>query len=164
MPQDKRGLVARAFVHDAVTCEVVDCQHETERRYPMEKIEPLGLFEIFIPDRDQVFPYRLRVEKSNGEIRQFYDPYSFLPTLGDQDLYLFNEGTEHRVYDKLGAHPRVMGGVPNVRGMPVHGAKDPPAFGLRIFDRCGGGEPAELEHRYTQRDQLSAQQLLDAAG
>jgi hypothetical protein len=40
----------------------------------------------------------------SGEVRQFFDHYSFLPTLGAQDLYLFNEGNEHRIYEKLGAH------------------------------------------------------------
>src|SRR5262249_48831947 len=31
--------------------------------------------------------------------------------LGQQDLYLFNEGSHLRLYDKLGAHPRILGGV-----------------------------------------------------
>jgi 1,4-alpha-glucan branching enzyme len=31
--------------------------------------------------------------------------------LTDQDLYLFNEGTHHRLYDKLGAHPLTADGV-----------------------------------------------------
>src|SRR6266705_4253079 len=30
--------------------------------------------------------------------------------LSDQDLYLFNEGTHARLYEKLGAHPRVVAG------------------------------------------------------
>jgi 1,4-alpha-glucan branching enzyme len=30
--------------------------------------------------------------------------------LTDQDLYLFNEGTHHRIFEKLGAHPRVVDG------------------------------------------------------
>src|SRR5206468_4717743 len=94
--EGRRGLVARAFVQDARSCEVVDCQNEPGRRYPMEKLEALGFFETFIDERTEVFRYRLRVEKSNGEIRQFYDPYSFLPTLSDQDLYLFNEGTDRK--------------------------------------------------------------------
>jgi 1,4-alpha-glucan branching enzyme len=110
----RRGLVVRAFVQDARSCDVVDSQHDSERRYPAEQLDPLGFFETFIGERPEVFPYRLRVEKTNGEIRQFYDPYSFLPTLSDQDLYLFNEGTEHRVYQKLGAHPRVVDGVTGV--------------------------------------------------
>src|SRR5207244_8425283 len=39
-------------------------------------------------------------------------PYSFLPTLGDQDTYLFGQGQELRIYDKLGAHLRTVDGVP----------------------------------------------------
>ncbi len=91
-----------------------DCQNGPERRYPTERLDALGFFETFIDERTEVFRYRLRVERTNGEIRQFYDPYSFLPTLSDQDLYLFNEGTEHRVYRKLGAHPREVDGVSGV--------------------------------------------------
>jgi 1,4-alpha-glucan branching enzyme len=105
------GVLVRAFVQDAVTCEVVDYAGNTEKRYPMEQIDALGVFEAFIADHAETFPYRLRIEKKNGEIRQFHDPYRFLPTLSNQDLYLFNEGTEHRVYQKLGAHPRVIDGV-----------------------------------------------------
>jgi 1,4-alpha-glucan branching enzyme len=32
-------------------------------------------------------------------------------TIGDVDLYLFNEGTHHRLWDLLGAHPRTIDGV-----------------------------------------------------
>jgi 1,4-alpha-glucan branching enzyme len=31
--------------------------------------------------------------------------------LTDQDLYLFNEGTHLRMYEKLGAHPARVGGA-----------------------------------------------------
>jgi 1,4-alpha-glucan branching enzyme len=112
--QGRRGLVVRAFLQDARACDVVDYQHAPEQRYPMTKIHELGCFETFIPDRAEVFPYRLRAEKNNGEIRQFCDPYSILPTLSSQDLYLFNEGTEHRIYQKLGAHPREINGIKGV--------------------------------------------------
>ena|ERR1039458_4300940 len=84
--QGKPGVVVRALVQDAKTCEVVDHEEGTEKRFPMEKLSPLGFFETFIPDRKDVFRYRLRIEKGSGEIRQFYDPYSFLPTLSNQDL------------------------------------------------------------------------------
>ena len=110
----QRGLVVRAFVQDAKTCEVVDDRAKPEKRYPMEKLDPLGFFETFIADQAEVFRYRLRVEKGSGDIRQFFDPYNFPPTLSQQDLYLFNEGTEHRVYQKLGAHVREFEGVKGV--------------------------------------------------
>jgi 1,4-alpha-glucan branching enzyme len=34
--------------------------------------------------------------------------------LTEHDLYLFNEGTHYRLYDKLGGHPRVQNGRPGV--------------------------------------------------
>jgi len=106
------GLVARAFVRDAAACAVVELGTETV--HALELLAPEGFFEGFIPKRKEVFRYQLRVTYHSGEIRQFYDPYAFLPTLGDQDLYLFNEGNEHRIYEKLGAHLRTIDGVPGV--------------------------------------------------
>jgi len=80
----------------------------------MTTLAPEGFYECFIPRRREVFPYQLRVTQDNGETRQMHDPYAFLPTLGEQDLYLFNEGSEHRLYDKLGALLRTIDGVPGV--------------------------------------------------
>jgi len=40
------------------------------------------------------------------------DPYRFPPVLSDFDLYLLGEGTHQRIYDKLGAHPTTLDGVP----------------------------------------------------
>jgi len=110
----KSGLVVRAFVSDAKSCEVVDIEDESLPRYPMKRISEDGFFEGFIEDREAVFKYRLRVETTDLEIRQFYDPYSFLPTIGESDLYLFNEGNEHRIFEKLGSRPRVVDGIPGV--------------------------------------------------
>ncbi|HNC24146.1 MAG TPA: 1,4-alpha-glucan branching protein GlgB, partial [Opitutaceae bacterium] len=106
------GVVVRAFLRDAAECAVVD--PATGDAWPMKRLADEGFFEIFVPKRPKVFRYQLRVTRPNGELHQFFDPYGFLPTLGAQDLYLFNEGTEHRAYDKLGAHPRVIEGVPGV--------------------------------------------------
>jgi len=108
------GVVVRAFLDDAKTCEVVDLEAPEANRYPMERLSEDGFFEAWIPGRDKVFPYRLRTERYNGEIRQFYDPYSFLPTLSEDDVYLFNEGSDHRAYRKLGAHVREVDGVQGV--------------------------------------------------
>jgi 1,4-alpha-glucan branching enzyme len=110
----KKGLVARAFLEGARSCEVVDYTTEPERRYPLQRLHPAGFFEGFIEGRTEVFPYRLRVARASGEVRQFYDPYSFLPTLSEQDLFLINEGNDHFVYRKLGAHVREHGGAQGV--------------------------------------------------
>ena len=62
----RAGVVVRAFVQDAVTCEVVDYSHDPELRYPMEKLDPMGLFETFNPDRKEVLRYRLPGPKPCG--------------------------------------------------------------------------------------------------
>ncbi len=107
-----RGVVARAFLREGASCEVVELA--TGRAYPMEKFAPEGFFEVFIPKRTETFAYQLRAVYHNGETRQFRDAYSFLPTLGDLDLHLFNEGNDHRIYEKLGAHQRVIDNAPGV--------------------------------------------------
>ncbi len=108
------GVAARAFISGASGCEVVDLDTQPPKSYVMTRIAPEGLFEVFIPKRSDVFRYQLRATYPNGELRQFFDPYCFLPTVSDQDLYLFNEGNEHRIYHKLGSHVRDLGGVPGV--------------------------------------------------
>ena len=110
----KPGLVVRAFLSNAVSCEVVDVENGEDSRYPMKKLTAEGFFEGFIEGRSEVFKYRLRTETGDLEVRQFYDPYSFLPTISESDLYLFNEGNEHRIYEKLGSRPRLIDGVPGV--------------------------------------------------
>jgi 1,4-alpha-glucan branching enzyme len=107
-----KGVVVRAFLRDVEECAVVE--GEKGKSHAMTRLAAEGFFEVFIPRRPEVFKYRLRATRYNGEVREFSDPYSFLPTLGAQDLYLFNEGNEHRVYEKLGAHPRTVDGVPGV--------------------------------------------------
>ena len=109
-----KGVVVRAFIREAVSCEVVDASGSKPEAHGLKLISPAGFFEGFIAGKPEVFAYRLRVVFANGEMRQFADPYSFLPALGDQDLYLFNEGTELRIYEKLGAHVKVLGGVRGV--------------------------------------------------
>ncbi|MFW6354097.1 MAG: 1,4-alpha-glucan branching protein GlgB [Verrucomicrobiota bacterium] len=108
--EGKKGLVVRAFLTGVESCEVVDAY--TDERWPLGRIAPEGLYEGFLADRTETFRYRLRVVYASGEIRQFYDPYSFLPTLSEDDLYLFNEGSDHYVHRKMGGHLRDHGEVP----------------------------------------------------
>lgn len=107
-------MIVRAYLDDARTCEVVDVNDPVGKRYALERIREDGFFEGIIDGRSQVFNYRLRIERYNGEIRQFYDPYSFQPTLSEEDVYLFGEGTDTQVYRKMGSHLREVGGVKGV--------------------------------------------------
>ena len=114
------GMVVRALIRDAAECSVIDARDPAALmaggavRWPMKLLAPEGFFEVFIPNQREFFRYQLRVMLRDGEIRQRADPYSFLPTLGEQDVYLFNEGNEHRIYRKLGAHVRLIDGVAGV--------------------------------------------------
>ena len=106
-----QGVVVRALISGAAECEVVEAVAHPPAAWPMTRLAPEGLFEVFIPKRKEVFKYQLRIFYPGGSVRRIFDPYCFLPTLGAQDLYLFNEGNEHRIYEKLGAHVRDLGGV-----------------------------------------------------
>jgi 1,4-alpha-glucan branching enzyme len=108
----KQGLVARAYLSDAQTCEIVDI--DSDERWPLTQLDKSGFYEGFIPKRTKTFNYRLRTQRYNGEIRQFWDPYCFLPTLSEDDLYLFGQGNHHRIYQKLGAHLQHYDGVQGV--------------------------------------------------
>lgn len=107
------ALVVRAYLPGVEGCEVVDLA-DPKKRYLLERLSEDGLFEGMIKGRSEVFPYRLQSEQSNGEVRQFHDPYCFLPSLSEEDVYYFCSGHDPQAHHKLGAHPRKMEGVPGV--------------------------------------------------
>jgi 1,4-alpha-glucan branching enzyme len=109
----KDGLVVRAYLDDAQSCEVVDVTRPEGKHYPIERLTEDGFFEGFIPVK-AVFKYRLRIERYNGEVREFYDPYGFLPSVSEEDVYLFNEGNHHRAYRMMGAHVRKLNEIAGV--------------------------------------------------
>jgi 1,4-alpha-glucan branching enzyme len=59
-------------------------------------------------------PCRLRVEGDNG-VREFFDPYSFEPTLTDFELHLFGAGHLLEAYRALGANPLTLDGAAGMR-------------------------------------------------
>jgi 1,4-alpha-glucan branching enzyme len=79
----------------------------------MQRVEG-GLFAVFLPRATMPIRYRLRFQFAGGSTWERDDPYRFLPTIGDIDLHLFNEGTHHRLWEMLGAHARTMDGVAGV--------------------------------------------------
>jgi 1,4-alpha-glucan branching enzyme len=54
------------------------------------------------------------VHYPGGNVFTLRDPYAFMPTLGSFDEHLFGEGRHWRLYEKLGAHGRNLGGVSGV--------------------------------------------------
>lgn len=108
------GLVVRAYLDNAAQCVVIDTRSPRKKPLPLHKLHGSGFFEGFLPGVSEVFPYRLSITHYDGSITEQADPYTFLPTLGEEDLYLINEGNDHRIYQKLGAFARVHQGVSGV--------------------------------------------------
>ncbi|MGH3443887.1 MAG: GlgB N-terminal domain-containing protein, partial [Nocardioidaceae bacterium] len=50
--------------------------------------------------------YRLEVTYPGGPPRRCDDAYRYLPTLGEMDLHLINEGRHEQLWQVLGAHVR----------------------------------------------------------
>ena len=128
MHRHHNDLVVRALLPGATAVELI----ETKTGRKLASLKPVDGSEVFaavIPRRKNPFPYRLRVDW--GTHRQdMEDPYRFPPILGEMDVWLLSEGTHHRPYEKLGAHPVIVDGVngvafavwaPNARRVSVVG-------------------------------------------
>ena len=105
---EKDVAVVRAFIPDAAEVRVVDEQgHESE----LDRIHDAGLFAGRLPNGSQRYQLRARFGQNVVELE---DPYRFPPVLSEFDLYLLSEGTHIHLYEKLGAHPMTLEGVPGV--------------------------------------------------
>ena len=72
-----------------------------------------GLYSATVRGHTEPFPYRLRVTWGDFS-EDLEDPYRFPPVLGELDTHLLTEGKHLRPFEKLGAHPMTMDGVPGV--------------------------------------------------
>jgi 1,4-alpha-glucan branching enzyme len=108
---DGTGVVARVFCPNAKTVEVVPVQAGSQPALTLKRLHEIGLFEGVSRKTSQVYPYELVITDWQGERWSGRDPYSFLPTMGEADLYLFGQGNERQIYDKLGAQLRTVDGV-----------------------------------------------------
>ncbi|MBI4831990.1 MAG: 1,4-alpha-glucan branching protein GlgB, partial [Candidatus Lindowbacteria bacterium] len=120
-------VVIRAFHPDASDAEV--CL-EGAKGLTMTRIHAGGLFAAAVKRRRWPFSYKIRFSFPDGSTWERKDPYAFLPTLGEIDLYLHGEGTHERLYERLGAHLRMLDGhsgvtfavwAPNARRVSVVG-------------------------------------------
>ena len=100
------GVVVRVMHPDAVQAE---CLPEEGAPLPLETVA-LGVFEGFLPGATLPARYRVRFRFADGATWERGDPYRFLPTIGELDLHLFNEGTHRRLWECMGAHVREMDG------------------------------------------------------
>jgi 1,4-alpha-glucan branching enzyme len=114
---EEKQLVVRGFFPRATQVSVI--LKERSEAIPARRICPEGLFEAVLP----LFPhlpispdsYLWRVMEEGLPAREVHDTYAFPPLLSDFDLYLMGEGTHYQKYEKMGAHPAVVDGVPGVQ-------------------------------------------------
>ncbi len=105
--EDDRTVV-RVFLPDAAKVDAID-HHGVAM--PLERVHDTGLFIGALANGSTQYQLRARY---GDDVVDLEDPYRFPPLLSDFDLYLLGEGTDQRIYDKLGAHPRVIEGVAGV--------------------------------------------------
>ena len=112
MHREKGKLIVRALLPQAVSVAVVDSS-TGKKISPMQRWGVTALFVAEIAGKKELFPYRLEIDWGD-HVQVMEDPYRFPPVLGDIDVWLLSEGTHHRPYEKLGAHPIGMEGVQGV--------------------------------------------------
>ncbi len=98
-PAGERTIV-RTLRPDATSAAVL----MAGRRHEMTQIHGGGVFEAVLdgPPSD----YRVEVTYPDGQSFTVDDPYRWLPTLGEMDLYLIGEGRHENLWTVLGAHVR----------------------------------------------------------
>lgn len=96
MHKTQSGYCVRVYLPGAKQCFVV----MGKKKKALQCLDARGFFE---GNFSKKIEYTLEVVFADG-VQRIVDAYNFSPTLTDDDLYLFNQGNHHRIYNKLGAH------------------------------------------------------------
>ena len=116
--EGKDELVVRAYLPNAERCSVVKLDKFRSKKrdeiFSLTRIGNSNVFEGVLGAQKKFFTYQLKVAYNNGTINQFYDPYSFLPTISEESLYLFNEGKDRFIHNKLGANFMTVDGISGI--------------------------------------------------
>jgi len=105
----KKDVAVRVYHPDAKSVELLDVSENIF--YPIPPKYENGIYEIIFPDRNNLFEYKLRITDNTGNSYLTHDPYSFWPVISEYDVYLFNQGNHHKIYEKLGAHVMTVNNV-----------------------------------------------------
>ncbi len=109
---DRRGIVVRAMLPGAERVEAVPLRESSKPRIRLERVHPSGVWEGSAREVSGVFAYELLIRWADGTESRTRDPYSFLPTVGEMDIYLFAQGNARRIYERLGSHLRIIDDTP----------------------------------------------------
>ncbi|MBC5810220.1 MAG: 1,4-alpha-glucan branching protein GlgB [Candidatus Eremiobacteraeota bacterium] len=145
MHQTPDGVVLRAFRPSADRMYAIDARNG-QVALALERVHPGGVFAGEL--KTEPFPYRLR-ERTAETTDEFDDPYRFPMLLGATDAWLIAEGRHLRLWEVLGAHPRIVDGVegtafavwaPNARRVSIVGPFnnwDGRIYPMRFRAECG---------------------------
>src|SRR5262249_11537953 len=103
---DGSGVVVRALAPKAAKIEVYPALESDKPAFELTRVPDTDVFEGQSNGSGRVYAYDLVITGKDGQVQRTRDPYSFLPTLGEADLYLFGKGDERRIYEKLGSQLR----------------------------------------------------------
>jgi 1,4-alpha-glucan branching enzyme len=109
--QSGKGRVVRTFQPQAKNVELIDFDGTSIAM--MDRIHNDGLFEAELPPRKR--HYLLRLTHHDDSSIDIEDAYRFGSSLGEMDLYLLGEGSDKKIYQKLGAQVRTISGVKGTR-------------------------------------------------
>jgi 1,4-alpha-glucan branching enzyme len=98
-PAGPNRTVIRTLRPEAKSAEVLI----GDARTPMQRVHDGGVFEAVLEGSST--DYRLSVDYGD-QPHVVDDPYRWLPTLGEMDIYLIGEGRHENLWQVLGAHVR----------------------------------------------------------
>ncbi|MBI5772476.1 MAG: 1,4-alpha-glucan branching protein GlgB [Verrucomicrobia bacterium] len=108
---DGSGVVVRALLPNAAEVSVRPAHDPAQPKFKLKRLHESGLYEGVTHKATKIYAHDLVIKDYQGNERWTRDAYSFLPTLGETDVYLFGKGDERRIYEKLGSQLRVIDGV-----------------------------------------------------
>jgi 1,4-alpha-glucan branching enzyme len=106
---DSNALIVRVLLPGAQAVDVI-ASKDNKKIASLDLVDSAGLFEGKLGRRRNPFSYYLRVQY-DGHWIDVQDPYRFPSLLNDDDLYLYCEGTQEKVYQWMGAHYREVDGI-----------------------------------------------------
>jgi 1,4-alpha-glucan branching enzyme len=111
----RHGSVVRAYRPGARAMRVLVGSDGSAKRAEMSRVHEAGVFEGPIDPDAREYEFEADYE-DGGQVTtyRYCDPYRAWPTLGELDLHLFGEGRHNRLWEVLGAHPRVHDGMAGV--------------------------------------------------
>ncbi|MDO4522323.1 MAG: 1,4-alpha-glucan branching protein GlgB [Eubacteriales bacterium] len=107
----EEGVLIQAYIPtaDRIMVQITG----KKESYEMTMEDENGFFAVLLPGK-KIPKYTLYVIFDDGTSIEYVDPYAFGPILTEKETAKFNAGICYDIYEKLGAHPMTVDGVPGV--------------------------------------------------